>query len=295
VLEALVQCGAFDVSLARMGIDRARALASVDRALERGRSASRDREAGQTTLFGLFAASTGTSETESSVLDYCDAPAWDRSELLKREKQALGCYVSGHPLDRYGNKPAKLGAVASVDIASQEAWTMVRAAGIVEGYEEKRFKGSTGGKAAFFELEDMRGRVRAKVRGDKVDAFASVLTAGEPVIVTAKVSFPMTDEPSDEKEPTLLIDEVVSLADEVTRMTRAISIPLKADEMAEPRLRALKELLREAPGTCAVDLVVELPDGVRVTLALDGMRVIPHAGVLGGVERVFPGCMAELH
>jgi DNA polymerase-3 subunit alpha len=295
VLEALVQCGAFDVSLARMGIDRARALASVDRALERGRSASRDREAGQTTLFGLFAASTGTSETETSVLDYCDAPAWDRSELLKREKQALGCYVSGHPLDRYGNKPAKLGAIASVDIASQEAWTMVRAAGIVEGYEEKRFKGSSGGKAAFFELEDMRGRVRAKVRGDKLDAFASVLTAGEPVIVTAKVSFPMTDEPSDEKEPTLLIDEVVSLADEVTRMTRAISIPLKADEMAEPRLLALKQLLREAPGTCAVDLVVELPDGVRVTLALDGMRVIPNAGILGGVERVFPGCMAELH
>ena len=104
----------------------------------------------------------------------------------------------------------------------------------------------------------------------------------------------MTDEPSDEKEPTLLIDEVVSLADEVTRMTRANSIPLKADEMAEPRLHALMALLREAPGPCAVDVIVELPDGVRVTLAL-GTRVIPHAGVLGGVERVFPGCMAELH
>jgi DNA polymerase-3 subunit alpha len=294
VLESLVQCGAFDVSLSRMGVDRARALASVDRALERGRSASRDREVGQTTLFGLFA-SAGTTETATSVRDYVEAPGWDRAELLKREKQALGCYVSGHPLDRYGNKPAKLGALSTVELNAQEPWAQVRAAGIVEGYQEKRFKGSTGGKAAFFEIEDMRGRIKAKIRGDRLDTYASILTAGEPVLITGKISFPMTDEPTDEKEATLLVDEVVSLADEVTRMTRSISIPLKADEIGAPRLQALKELLREAPGACSVDLVVELPDGTRVTLSLDGMRIVPHAGVLGGLERVFPGCVAELH
>jgi DNA polymerase-3 subunit alpha len=54
VLEALVQCGAFDSALEPMGITRARAYAAIDRALERSRSASRDRERGQATMFGMF-------------------------------------------------------------------------------------------------------------------------------------------------------------------------------------------------------------------------------------------------
>jgi DNA polymerase-3 subunit alpha len=54
VFEALVQCGAFDSTLAERGVTRARAFASIDVALERSRAASRDREAGQTNLFGLF-------------------------------------------------------------------------------------------------------------------------------------------------------------------------------------------------------------------------------------------------
>ena len=54
VFEALVQCGAFDSTLEERGVRRARAFASIDVALERSRAASRDREAGQTTLFGLF-------------------------------------------------------------------------------------------------------------------------------------------------------------------------------------------------------------------------------------------------
>ena len=54
VLEALVQCGAFDSVLEPMGVSRARAYAAIDRALERSRGATRDRERGQATMFGIF-------------------------------------------------------------------------------------------------------------------------------------------------------------------------------------------------------------------------------------------------
>ncbi|HZO11749.1 MAG TPA: DNA polymerase III subunit alpha, partial [Polyangiaceae bacterium] len=99
VLEALVCCGAFDAALEVRRASRAQAFASLDRALERGRSASRDRECGQTNLFGLFQKEAGTPTTAN---EYVTAEPWDLSETLKREKQALGFYVSGHPLDRYG-------------------------------------------------------------------------------------------------------------------------------------------------------------------------------------------------
>ena len=87
---------------------------------------------------------------------------------------------------------------------------------MVEGYQERLFKGGAGGRAAFFELEDMVGRVKAKVRGDRIETYAHLLTSGEPVLVTGKVSFPMTDEADDDgaqREPTLLVDSVELLAD----------------------------------------------------------------------------------
>jgi DNA polymerase-3 subunit alpha len=228
--------------------------------------------------------------------------SWDRAELLRREKQALGCYVSGHPLDRYGSKPTRIGAVPTVELNSQEPWSMASVAGMVEGYQEKRFRpnpnasgrNAGGSKAAFFEIEDMQGRVRAKVRGDRVDTYGPVLTSGEPVFVSGKVSFPITDEPSDDAEATLLVDEVVPLVDAIKKATRAIAIPLKSTEMQRSRLERLKHLLEEAPGACPVDLVIELEDGARVVMALEGRRVELHDGILGGLERVFPGCIAEL-
>jgi DNA polymerase-3 subunit alpha len=301
VLEALVQCGAFDISLARMGIDRARAFAGIDRALERGRSASRDRASGQTNLFGLLNGSAGNGAPTSTALhDYPEAEGWDRADLLKREKQALGCYVSGHPLDRYGDKPGRIGAVPTAELGSKAPWSMASLAGIVEGYQEKVFRGNNGakgggGKAAFFELEDMRGRVKAKVRGDRVDTFSPLLTSGEPVFVSGKVSFPMTEEATDEQaDPTLLVDEVVPLLDAIRKATTAICIPLKSQEMQPARLRQLSALLAQMPGPCPVDITIELPDGTKVLMGLEGRRVELQERVLGGLERVFPGCIAQL-
>jgi len=149
VLEALVQCGAFDAALEPMGITRARAYAAIDRALERSRSASRDRERGQATMFGIFEQSSARSngnghKTATPMDDYPPAAEWDKIELLKREREALGCYVSGHPLFRYQSKLGRLGVVFSSKVSSEEQWSAVSVAGIVENYEEKLFKSAAG-------------------------------------------------------------------------------------------------------------------------------------------------------
>src|SRR5690606_27675291 len=165
---ALVQCGAFDSVLGEMGITRARAFAALDRALERSRAASRDRARGQTTLFGMFEQAAQQSGTPSgaAVDEYPPAAEWDRLELLRREKAALGCYVSGHPLFRYGDKLARLGALQTVKVAQEQPWSSVSVTGMVENYQERMFRGGSGGEAAFFEIEDVYGRVKAKLRGD---------------------------------------------------------------------------------------------------------------------------------
>ncbi|MEZ4223701.1 MAG: DNA polymerase III subunit alpha [Polyangiaceae bacterium] len=294
VLEALVVCGAFDAALSSVGISRARAYAAVDRALERSRNTSRDRERGQTTLFGLFQAAEPDSGSTGGADEYPEAEAWDKMELLRREKQALGCYVTGHPLFRYGGKLQRVGATPTTQVAAEQPWSAVSVAGMVEGYRERMFKGGAGGKVAFFEIEDASGRVGAKLRGDRIENFGQLLSEGEPVLVSGKVSFPVTDEPDEEREPTLLVDSVELLSEAVLKATRGLSIRLDATQTEPTQLERMRGVLQSSPGPCPVELVLTLPDGAEAVLALDETRVTPTDQVLSGLERVFGDAVAEL-
>ena len=217
-------------------------------------------------------------------------------QLLRREKEALGCYVSGHPLFRYGTKYQRLGVTPSTEVGRAEAWSPVSVAGMVEGYQERLFKGGSGGRAAFFEVEDLVGRVKAKLRGDRIETYAHILTGGDPVVVSGKVSYPITDEPEEAegREPTLLVDAVELLSESALKSTRSMSIKVEAERTVRRDLETLRDLLRECPGPCPVELVIELSDGAQAVLDLDGMRVTPTDALLGGLERIFGGTVAEL-
>jgi DNA polymerase-3 subunit alpha len=331
VLEALVQCGAFDTTFALQGVTRARAFASIDIALERSRAASRDRDSGQTNLFGLFDAApkappravsaasvapaaggaapdgAGIAWKSLSAGDYADCVPWDRRQMLVRERASLGFYVSGHPLERYlkgGGSLARFEASPTSECAGMQDWAVVRLAGMVEGYREKMFKDG-GGKVAFFELEDLTGRVTVKVRGNQIDTYAAVLTGGEPVLVTGKVSFPRKDDDAPDdldegpREPTIFLNEVVPLIDAVKADTKSLAIRLPVKDVDEGCLVRMADVLAlgnaEGKGDCPVTLYLGMPDGAEAVLSLGkGFRVEVTDPLLAGLERVFGEQVAEL-
>jgi DNA polymerase-3 subunit alpha len=293
VLEALIQCGAFDTSSKRIGITRARTFGAVDRALERSRSASRDRERGQTSLFGLLASTPATGNAKSTLEDYNVTVAeWDRLEMLRREKDALGCYVSGHPLSRYGRRLSRLNVTATAQLSSMEIWSMATVAGVVEDYQEKLFK-SGGGKAAFFVLEDLHGRVRAKVKEDRIELFGGLLRRGEPMLVTGKVSFPPSDDEEAEREPTLLVDAVESLADAAQKVTRGLGIRLEADRINRQELVMLADILKKYPGPCEVEVCLIFEDAAEALLHAE-CRVSPNDDLMSELEKRFGYDSVEL-
>lgn len=293
VLEALVQCGAFDSVCAPNGVHRARAFAAVERALERARSATKDRESGQGSLFGLFDAAPKKGDQPANDVEYPETEAWDRLELLRREKAALGCYVSGHPLFRYGKQVTRIGAIPSIELKDVEPWSVHLVAGIVENYQEKLFKKGAAGKAAFFDIEDVHGRVKAKLRGDRIDTFGHLLRGGEPVMVKGKVSFPVTDEPDEEKEPTLFVDAVEPLADAVLSATERMTVRLMADAISTRQLTSMKETLEQNAGACVVEMRLTLNQGQEATLALPQTVALSDA-VLGELERIFGDTVVDL-
>jgi DNA polymerase III subunit alpha len=304
VFEALVQCGAFDSTFDGRGVTRARAFASIDIALERSRAASRDREAGQTTLFGLFDAgpSPGSNAPAPSAGDYATSEAWDRREMLVRERQSLGFYVSGHPLDRYVKGDAglrKVGAAPIAECAKMDDWAPVKLAGMVEGYREKIFRDG-GGKAAFFDLEDLTGRVHVKLRAREIDQYAHLLTGAEPVLLSGKVSFPQRGDDADDegdasREPTILMTDVRPLAEAVRADTRAIAIRVRAERTGPADLASLARVLAGARGSCPVALHVSVEGGAEAIVTLgESWRVDVGDELLSGIERIFGEQVAEL-
>jgi DNA polymerase III subunit alpha len=293
LLDALVQCGAFDTVAAPMGLTRARLFAAIDRALERSRNSTRDRERGQTSLFSMLGSESSSAEKASFSDQYPDALNWNRLETLAREKASLGCYVTGHPLDRYGQKLHRLDTSSTKDLANFEPWTVARVAGMVENYQEKLFRGS-GSKAAFFALEDLFGRVNAKIRGDRIEECVSLLKGGDPVIVTGKVTFPQTEDEEGDSEPTLLVDSVEHLGAAVQRVTRTLTVSLVSTATDKDTWHRLSELVRSFPGDCDLEFVVTLDNGVDVALGLDSWRVSADDGLLGALEQVVGYSAIEL-
>jgi DNA polymerase-3 subunit alpha len=252
-------------------------------------------------LFGLFDAAPTQFAAAPTVGDYVHCEPWDRRELLVRERQALGFYVSGHPLERYLKGEAglaKLGAAPIAACAAMEDWAHTKIVGMVEGYRERIFK--EGGKAAFFDLEDLTGRVNVKMRAREIELYAHLLTGGEPVLVIGKVSFPQRAEDGEDdldapREPTILMSEVKPLAEAVRADTRSIAIRVRADRTRAADLAGLARVLSAARGSVPVALHVSFEGGAEAVLALgDGWRVDVGDALLSGIERIFGEQVAEL-
>src|SRR5262249_23298772 len=161
-------------------------------------------------------------------------------------------FVSGHPLERYVKGTgglSKFEAVPVASLATADDWAVVKVVGTVEGYRERIFKDG-GGKVAFLELEDLTGRVTCKLRGNQIDTYAAVLTSGDPVLVTGKVSFPFRENDGEEeegpREPTLFLSEAVRLADSVKHDTKQVSIRLLAEKTTAAQLDRMADVLSKS-------------------------------------------------
>jgi len=294
VLEALVYCGALDSVLKPLNVSRSSAAASVELAMERSKAATKDRAAGQSNLFGLFAAAS--TNNSASGDRYVESAPWDSKELLAFEKKALGFYLSGHPLDRYG----RLAVISTADVAEQEERSKVKLAGMVEGYRERPMK-TGGGKMAFFELEDRMGRIEVKVRPQQVDNFASVLSSGEPIVLKGMIAYDRRNQDNEDEEnaseptPQILLDEAQLLSDFIRIETRSVMLRIAHERARSESLQKLAELLRTCRGGCPVTLTLSLDDGAEVQLMLGPeFRVEASDPMLAGLEKLFGDRVAEL-
>ncbi|TNF27125.1 MAG: DNA polymerase III subunit alpha [Deltaproteobacteria bacterium] len=279
VLEALVKCGAFD----EFGDPRMSLWTDLDRAIERGQTVQRDRAAGQFSLFGALEPAAPPPKPARDALVLREE--WPDKQRLAYEKECLGFYVSGHPLDRYANDIRRLGATPIARLNEIEDRTEVVVAAVIADLRERMTKTGSG-RMAFINLEDLTGRIELLVFTKAYPSFEPYLKADEPLLVTARVT---REGEGDARQLKLRADTCTTLREARADRTSRARITLPADVVGEAHLEHLQDILgvTDPTATVPVDVVVDVPAQGKVTLRLDERWRLPvDDEAIDKVERV---------
>jgi DNA polymerase III subunit alpha len=303
VIEALVKAGAFDGVAQQNGVSRPRMFATIGLAAERAAEAQRDRESGQTNLLALFAAGSAPSGKDAGKSNaasngsfaedtYPAADEWLPKELLAFEKESLGFYISGHPLDRYAGEIRRFTTATCANCLEKGERAEVMLAGVVAVYQEKPMK-SGNGKIAYFTLEDHSGQMEYFVSAKKVDEYRELLSRDEPLLVTGVVEAPF-GEGETVRERLRFID-AKPLSRVRSEKSSLLDIKLNADVVSDAQMRALEQVLRNHTGACKAVLRMEIPKRSETVLDLgDEYKVAATDDLLARIEQIFGARVAVL-
>ncbi|NOT59555.1 MAG: DNA polymerase III subunit alpha [Acidobacteria bacterium] len=233
VMESLIKSGAFD----KTNDDRAVLLAVMDRAVEYGAKSQRDRESGQTDLFAAFAETTGQKDEPPLPTD---VKAWSKKEALNYEKEALGFFVSGHPLEEYTEAIRALTTMDAGNLTELEDGSQVAMGGLIVGLVVKLTK--KGDKFAMFQLEDQFGSVKIVCWPETYNRNKALLEADHAVLIKGKLEL------TDEGAATIYAAEIVQLESARTSAARGMVLNMPESSVNEARLEQLGELLTRHEG-----------------------------------------------
>ncbi len=256
--ESLAKAGAF----VPLNPNRAQTLAAADLLLRQASRAAEDRVSRQESLFGGI---DGGAFAERPLLPVVED--WPPVEKLQHEFDAIGFYLSAHPLDPYGKSLERAGILKFVDLPAALAArnsTRFKLAGIVVGKKERT--SARGNRFAFVQLSDTSGVFEITVFSDVLGQARALFDSGQPLIVTVDVR-------SEEQSLRLTAQRIEPLDKVVAHAAAGLKVFVGAEE-ALARLKNLFQ--REAVGGRGrVSVVLDLPEN-EVEIALPGgFRVDP--------------------
>jgi DNA polymerase-3 subunit alpha len=231
VVESLIKAGALD----SLGARRAQLAAGLDRAMELGQKRQRDSSSGQ---HGLFLG--GDEVLPAPALELPDLPEWSETERLTGEKEVVGFYVTGHPLERYAAQLAGLARQDSSALESAKHDSSVTLAGILTGLRVRPSrKGDLWASAI---LEDMRGSVELLVFPQTLQQLRGVLKRDAALLIKGRVRH------EENTRPKVIVSEARPLEAAVNGAAPELLVRVNLDEAGEDLLEEVDRLLASYPG-----------------------------------------------
>ena len=268
--ESLIKAGAFNA----LSANRAQSFSAIDMLLRHASAAADDRGSGQVSLFGGGEAGRGPMPALHAVAD------WPTAEKLQKEFEAIGFYLSSHPLDAYAKSLARLGIVTYAELPRKLAGgggTRHKLAGVVIGSKERT--SARGSRFAFIQLSDTSGVYEVMAFAEVLRDCRALLESGQPLLVTADVRT--------EGDTMRLTAQRFEALDRVAATAAAgLKVVLSADTALAP-FKAM--MAGESGGRGRVSVVVSLQSKREVEIALPGgFKISPRlAAAVAAIPGVF--------
>jgi DNA polymerase-3 subunit alpha len=280
VIESLIKAGALD-SLGKRGP----LMNAVDKAMERAQKAQRDAAQGQSGLFGIFNESPAHGRAADDLPKVSD---WEEGERLANEKEVLGFFVSGHPLDKYAEKLRNLSGIISVAEAlerkpPEKRWGTqadpadeLQVAGMILGLRVQKSKRDQK-MYAQATLEDATGKIDLICFSRDYEKLQDQLKIEAPVVIRGLL---MGEE---DASPKIAINFIQPLEEMKVKLPAGVRIRINLDRASEELFISLKSAADAAPGPGKVMLQIEKKGEWAAILEPESMNV---AADRSWVERV---------
>jgi DNA polymerase-3 subunit alpha len=288
VIESLIKCGAFDSTQ----VSRARMIGALDDAMKAGQAHQRDQSSNQFDIFGMLGAPAKGSKRPGDI--YPQVSEWSAQEALAFEKEALGFYITGHPLDKFDRVLKKIasGTIAALKEKAQPG--EVKIGGVVSALRLRNTK--KGDRYGSFNLEDKTGFIEVIAWPDTYKKCFGLLGADDPIYVKGRLEV-------GEERIQVIANEIDALAEAAKNQKNGaangngekVHVYVREAEVSAEELILLRDTLLDFPGRSTVYLhmlqstkgetVIELPEQVRIASSPE---------LEGTLERLF-GARVSFH
>jgi DNA polymerase-3 subunit alpha len=268
-IESLVCAGALD----GLAGHRSQVFETLDRALEMAQTSQADRAKGQFSLFGgegMEAQAALVANTELLEL-----PEWDDRERLTREKEVLGFYLSGHPLEKYRNDLRNIGLKAATQIGELPDGASIKLGGLIS--EFKRHTDRNGRPMAFGALEDLEGSVDLVVFPDAFEKVKDNFVVDAMVALHGRVS-------NRDGRLSVQVEELTPLEQAREEMADAVNVLLSGANLANDKLEVLRDIFARHEGSCSVFLHMEIDDSHRAVIRSRNLKVSPSEALFSEID-----------
>jgi DNA polymerase-3 subunit alpha len=268
VLEGLIQCGAFDFT----GMRRSTLFASLDDVIK---LCGAHHDPNQLNMFsGLDEGGTGFR----GIFEFSVTDEWDEREKLKREKEALGFYITGHPLDEFQREVDKFATCSIQDLLNLKDKSQVKIAGIIESLQLKRTK--KGDRMAIFSLEDQTGSTQVILFPDIFNDYGRFLKNDEPLMVSGIVEV-------NENASKIIAKNIESLESTRQKSVKTIELPMDHAQITRDILEDLRDIFFKYPGECSVLFRIDMGNGEnKLVSAHNHYKISPCDEILDEIRGV---------
>jgi len=268
VLEGLIQCGSFDFT----GIYRSGLIASLDDVV---RLCGTSHDPNQLNIFSSIKSPAGGF---SGIYKFPDVAEWGKREKLIKEKEALGFYITGHPLDEFKGEVKRFATCSIQDLFKLQDKSQVKVAGVIENLKMKRTK--KGDRMAILSLEDQTGATQVIIFPEAFNTYSAFLRNDEPLLICgiAEVG---------ENSSKIVAKDIVSLESLRHKSIRTIELELDHKTTSRDLLEDIKDILFRYPGECSVLFRMNMGDGKEILIGANNhYRVLPCEEMLGEIEKI---------